>query len=135
MQVKSMYWWRQAKKYDEDEAFDAYVSTHLRTFMTDYERRACDLAVLRQKAEYSEHDRLKNRFSDQLSKEPYEVIELSMTGYTALIERIRRRLLDSISTGELTVNRCPSCKRILRTPFAKQCLWCGHDWHNDKLRN
>jgi hypothetical protein len=130
-----MYWWRQTNVYDEDKAFDAYVSTHLRKFMTDYERRACDLAVLRQKAEYSEHDRLKNRLSDQLSKEPKEVIELSRAGYTALTERIRRRLLDSISTGELMVNRCPLCKRILRTPFAKQCLWCDHDWHNDKLNN
>ena len=27
------------------------------------------------------------------------------------------------------VNRCPSCSRIVATPRARQCLWCGHDWH------
>jgi hypothetical protein len=28
-----------------------------------------------------------------------------------------------------TVARCPACNRVLRTPEAKQCFWCGHDWH------
>jgi hypothetical protein len=27
------------------------------------------------------------------------------------------------------LNRCPRCNRLVRTPRAKQCLWCGHDWH------
>jgi rRNA maturation endonuclease Nob1 len=27
------------------------------------------------------------------------------------------------------INRCPACKRIVRTPRAQHCLWCGHDWH------
>ena len=27
------------------------------------------------------------------------------------------------------VNRCPACNRVVRTPEAKQCFWCGHDWH------
>jgi hypothetical protein len=28
------------------------------------------------------------------------------------------------------VNRCPRCNRVLRTPKARQCFWCGVDWHN-----
>jgi len=27
------------------------------------------------------------------------------------------------------VNRCPACGKIVRTPQAKQCRWCRHDWH------
>jgi hypothetical protein len=30
---------------------------------------------------------------------------------------------------ELVLNRCPQCYRIVRTPRARQCLWCFHDWH------
>jgi hypothetical protein len=30
----------------------------------------------------------------------------------------------------LAINRCPKCKRVLRTPDARQSIWCGHDWHN-----
>lgn len=31
---------------------------------------------------------------------------------------------------ELQIHRCPRCHRVLRTPVAKQCFWCGCDWHN-----
>lgn len=34
-----------------------------------------------------------------------------------------------VSKDEYFVNRCPLCSRIVATPRAKQCLWCGHDWH------
>lgn len=27
------------------------------------------------------------------------------------------------------INRCPKCSKIARTPKAKQCPWCFHDWH------
>lgn len=31
--------------------------------------------------------------------------------------------------ARICVNRCPLCARVVRTPRARQCLWCGHDWH------
>jgi len=39
----------------------------------------------------------------------------------------RRVLADH--EAEVFVNRCPSCGRVVRTPRAKQCFWCGQDWH------
>ena len=27
-------------------------------------------------------------------------------------------------------NRCPRCQQLARTPYAKQCRRCGHNWHN-----
>ena len=27
------------------------------------------------------------------------------------------------------ISRCPRCGRIVRTPRARQCMWCHHDWH------
>lgn len=30
---------------------------------------------------------------------------------------------------ELTLNLCPSCGKIARTPLAKQCRFCFYDWH------
>jgi hypothetical protein len=24
---------------------------------------------------------------------------------------------------------CPKCDKILASPLARQCFWCGHDWH------
>ena len=37
--------------------------------------------------------------------------------------------------SELFVNRCRSCGRIVATPRAKQCLWCGNDWHGESDGN
>jgi hypothetical protein len=31
---------------------------------------------------------------------------------------------------EIYFNNCPKCKGLARTPSAKQCRFCGHDWHN-----
>jgi len=30
---------------------------------------------------------------------------------------------------ELKLNLCPACGKIARTPLAKQCRFCFHDWH------
>ncbi len=31
------------------------------------------------------------------------------------------------------ISRCQRCKRILRTPDAQSCYWCGLDWHDGRL--
>ena len=38
-----------------------------------------------------------------------------------------RRIVEE--NADLRVNRCPRCLRVARTPLARQCFWCGHDWH------
>ena len=38
--------------------------------------------------------------------------------------RLLKRSMDTI------INNCPKCGRLTRTPKAKQCRHCGHDWHN-----
>ena len=46
----------------------------------------------------------------------------------------RPRFLDDVLERMLSehadeIVRCDKCDGILRTPKAKQCLYCGHDWH------
>jgi len=31
--------------------------------------------------------------------------------------------------NEIYLNNCPKCGKITRTPKAKQCRFCHHDWH------
>jgi hypothetical protein len=38
-----------------------------------------------------------------------------------------RRIAETYPT-EVFANRCPNCGRLPRTPRAKQCFWCGHNW-------
>ncbi|GAB3836280.1 hypothetical protein [Hymenobacter jeollabukensis] len=44
--------------------------------------------------------------------------------FQATAERIYRE-----HGGELLLNNCPHCGRMARTPQARQCRHCGHNWH------
>jgi len=56
-----------------------------------------------------------------------EVIEAISKGSNKFKESVRDRILREYPEA---VSRCPSCSKVLRTPRAKQCMWCGFDWHN-----
>lgn len=57
-----------------------------------------------------------------------EVVCEALADTDAFYERVRDRILDD-HADEVFVNRCPECGRVVRTPRARLCLWCGHDWH------
>ena len=40
---------------------------------------------------------------------------------------VRDRILAE-NEDEVFINRCPECEQILKTPRARQCLWCSHSW-------
>lgn len=45
------------------------------------------------------------------------------------IRNDRKDLDDQDPEFAAKVVRCEKCNGVLRTPFAKQCLHCGYDWH------
>lgn len=48
----------------------------------------------------------------------------------AFCESVRQRIDQLMEVPEcIPINRCPACSRVVRTPIAKQCMWCKHDWH------
>jgi hypothetical protein len=49
-------------------------------------------------------------------------------GHEAFKGRIARRILAE-HADEIVIVRCERCSRIVSTPKARQCLWCGYDWH------
>jgi hypothetical protein len=53
--------------------------------------------------------------------------ELVNLGHEKMLSTIAQRLLDR--QGDNIVNKCPKCNKLTRTPNAKQCRHCGHDWH------
>ncbi len=56
------------------------------------------------------------------------VLRLLKDGIEAFRENTARRIL--ADNGEDVVfNNCPKCGKLTRTPRAKQCRFCGHDWH------
>jgi hypothetical protein len=119
-------------EYDDDRELTRYVWDHFSRLMTDFERRVGVAIFGQQKAS-----------SFSLSTEASRVL-LARWGHTddpevnaaladgpeAFRRRVCRRVLAN-SGAAVFVNRCPQCGRVVRTPQAHQCFWCGHDWHGN----
>lgn len=44
------------------------------------------------------------------------------------IEEFERKVAERID-ALVVYNNCPKCGKLTRTPKAKQCRFCGYDWH------
>jgi len=62
-----------------------------------------------------------------LSDDP-EILKLLDEGYVQFILNCAVRVLRD-NPGGVFLNLCPKCGGLPRTPLAKQCRVCGHDWH------
>lgn len=62
-----------------------------------------------------------------LSDDP-EVLTLAADGLEVFRARVAQRILDE-HKPEVILNYCPKCAGLTRTPRAKWCPHCGHDWH------
>jgi hypothetical protein len=114
-------------EYNDEQALNEYLTWNYPALMTDAERRSLDLALKREKALSS--DVAAGRLPKWLAAAGAEAVENSRKGARALAVEIGRRIQRDVWAGRIVVNRCPSCSRIVKTPLARQCLWCGHDWH------
>lgn len=62
-----------------------------------------------------------------LSSDP-DVLELLSEGIDKFKENTAMRIFTD-HPEVLDFNNCPKCGELARTPFAKQCRYCKHDWH------
>lgn len=72
--------------------------------------------------------RNRDHLREMISDGP-EVVRLVDSGFQVFIEQTAKRILSQ--HGErIVLNHCPQCGALARTPKARQCRFCGHDWHN-----
>ena len=120
------------KNYDENAILTSYIWHHYAHLMNGFERKVGNEILKLQKAEaysrgdLSKFEELKERYG---CNKDLDVTKALKDGYDAFQEQTRDRLLLD-NEDKIFINRCPSCKRIVRTPKAKQCLWCGRSWHH-----
>ncbi len=62
-----------------------------------------------------------------LSNDP-EILQLASGGSDSFSERTAQRILDEHGS-EIVFNNCPRCGALAKTPKARQCRFCRHDWH------
>jgi hypothetical protein len=115
--------------YDEDLALFWYICEVHSQMMSNFEHRANNAIVVREKASASSCPSFA-----QMLNETYgcpgdpEIATALAAGPDAFRRGVVRRILNE-RPQELIINRCPQCKRVVRTPQARQCFWCNHDWH------
>jgi hypothetical protein len=57
-----------------------------------------------------------------------EVLDLLSEGYSEFALNCAKRILTE-TPDQVFFNYCPQCGKLARTPYAKQCRFCGHNWH------
>lgn len=117
------------RSYDDESELTRYIWNNYEHLMTDLERRVGRAILGRQKAAAVEGEAMKRMLSKRwgLAGDP-EVDSALSAGPEPFRRPVARRIL--LECDDAIVNRCPQCRRVVRTPRARQCLWCGHDWHS-----
>lgn len=118
-------------EYNEVTALMDYLRFHPE-LLSDSER-AADRAFLAMKKANLADDQGDHTLAVMIrhawAQSTKEIDELMSAGETAFVERVTSRVLGLEQRSHLIINRCPCCEKVVRTAAAKQCLWCGHDWH------
>jgi len=57
-----------------------------------------------------------------------EAVRLARHGWRHFARVAAARILAE-RRSEVHLNCCPKCALLARTPWARQCRFCGHDWH------
>lgn len=102
-----------------------YIYQYCEKFMTEEELMAGKTIMYRSSANSKQMLALM-REKKWISEDP-DILRMIGDGHEALKRRIVNRIW-SEHRNELNLNLCPECKKIARTPDARQCRFCFHDW-------
>src|SRR5690242_20056031 len=103
---------------------------HLVAALKDPEQRLFDAIAWEESRGNSVPEPVKSYMAwrRSLSDDP-EVLQFTSGGLDAFLRRTARRTLAE-DRDKVFLNKCPSCGALARTPRARQCRRCGHDWHH-----
>ena len=118
-------------KRDYEEAFQLrrYIWRNYRHALTKRENALHSAATLELKARRSRSDSAAARYRQMPSYFfDSDVAKITDSGLVAFEQQCCDRLLRDHS-DEIYINRCERCARIVASPVACACLWCGHHWY------
>jgi len=107
-----------------------YIFRYCWEYYSETERKAKDHYIGDFKfGKYDENihpmiDKAKQRFLTT----DIEALKLLENGYEEFIKNTSTRIYKEHGK-ELELNLCAKCGKIARTPEARQCRFCGNDWH------
>jgi hypothetical protein len=110
-----------------------YVIRYYAHLMTPQERKAQSHLYATMKTTQGRSDVAAQAEAQTMRDSPWQssdedVLRLASEGYEAFAERTAKRILAE-HRPEMFLNNCPHCGRLAKTPKARQCRFCYHDWH------
>ena len=111
-----------------DKELIDYIIDHYPKLLGLKERAAQKHHLATLKTEGEDDSHLKNMLLRKWGSKDQDVLDLLDNGY----EEFKRVSADKIlkeHRDKIFINNCQKCGRLARTPEAKQCRHCGHNWH------
>lgn len=105
-----------------------YIITYFGNLMTHNEKLALRHQILTYKT--SNNPQLKKVLIDKgLFNNDSKVTGLLQNGPDEFELNVAQRILTE-TPEKVFFNNCLQCNKLARTPYAKQCRYCGYSWHN-----
>jgi hypothetical protein len=112
-----------------DNSTAKYIFDYFSRFMTETEQ----LALKHYNTSVNFKGKLEEIKKNLLEKgwlsDNNEVLAFLANGFEDFQLNTAARILRENPTG-IYFNNCPQCGKLARTPQAKQCRFCGHNWHD-----
>ncbi|WP_044208697.1 hypothetical protein [Flammeovirga sp. OC4] len=110
-----------------------YILNYFSGLMNEKEALAWRHYSSEYKLTHSENqDTVEKRRKIYLSKgwltEDEQTLRLLENGIDQFRLNTAERILNE-NSDKIEFNKCPKCSELARTPKAKQCRFCGYDWH------
>jgi hypothetical protein len=116
----------------QDQEIAKYIINYFHQLLSKEEKMAIRHWGYTYKLEHATHQGRKMeevyRENGLLTSDP-DVLDLLKDGYEAFELNVANRVL-SDSADSVYFNNCPHCRKLARTPFARQCPHCYTNWHD-----
>lgn len=104
-----------------------YIITYFGNLMTAHEKLALKHHMHTYKT--SDDPKMSRILTDKgwIRTEP-EILDFLKDGYDEFELNIAKRIMMK-NPEKVFLNNCSQCDKLARTPYARQCRHCGHNWH------
>jgi len=109
-----------------------YIRNYFPNLMTDDEKLALKHHMYTYKIDNSISDSPSMRkilTEKGLIRTEDNILDFLKDGYEDFELNVAKRIMTEMPE-KVFLNNCPQCNKLARTPFARQCRFCGHNWHD-----